>query len=79
MVVWGDVRKNIEVLQLIVSLKPPKDRKEFVKPSLKTKKTEITVSHNNLFVKYGGNAHRDHANERKPKPVCISFQGKMMQ
>jgi len=75
--VWGDIRKNIEVLQLFLSLKLPKDRNEMFKSNGKSKKTEVTLLQSNIFVKYGGNVNREHMYERKPKPACVSFQGNL--
>lgn len=81
--VWADIRKNIEVLQLVVSLKTLKDKETTGKPCGKSKSTEITVSHSNIVVKCGRECgevtSQKHVNEKDTcgiGNVLVSFQGK---
>ncbi|KXJ23765.1 E3 ubiquitin-protein ligase E3D [Exaiptasia diaphana] len=73
--VWADIRKNIEVLQLIISLKEQKDNGEAGAISRKPANTEITVHRSNVLVKRGEVPAQKHVKESQAKKdTCVSFQ-----
>jgi len=77
--VWCEVRKNIEILQLIVSVKQQERKQEGNHMCGDSRSTEITVSSNSVVVKREEKTSQ-HAKEeetdRCPREIRVTFPGK---